>query len=464
MSSIPAQELQSSAGQARYVIALSAVAALAGLLFGFDTAVINGALVFLKEEFRLTSLETEIAASSLLAGCLAGSALAGALSDRFGRKKILLAAALLFCGSSFWTALPSGLGEFVAARFVAGIAIGIASVVAPLYIAEIAPPGSRGRLVTLNQMAIVTGILASYLINWLLSGLGSSSWRWMFASAAAPSLGFFLAVLWIPESPRWLLRRERSEQALAILGRTVGPSNAASVAAAVRASIAEESGSFRELFEPHLRKPLSIAVLLAVLSQVTGINTVIYYGSVLFKEHAGRNSASDALGANVTIGVVNFLGTILAIALIDKAGRRPLLLFGASGMAFALVCVSAAFGMSPLPANLILGFILAYVACFSVSLGPGAWVYISELFPTSVRGRAMSVATLALWGACTLVTLTFLTLVQALGPKSTFLIYASLCVFTVAYVWRCTPETKGRTLEEIQASWRSASGSSRPRA
>ena len=284
-----------TAAQARYVVMLSAVAALAGLLFGFDTAVINGALVFLKEEFRLTNLQTEVAASSLLAGALLGSAVAGVLSDRYGRKKILLGSSLLFCVSSVWTALPSGLGEFVAARFVAGIAIGVASVLAPLYIAEIAPPASRGRLVSLNQMAIVTGILASYFVNWMVSGLGPSSWRWMFATAAVPSLAFFLALLWIPESPRWLLRWNRSREALAILARTVGPEAAESVAAAVRASIAEESGSMRELLEPRLRKPLTIAVLLAILSQVTGINTVIYYGSVLFKEHAG-SAASDCPG------------------------------------------------------------------------------------------------------------------------------------------------------------------------
>jgi MFS transporter, SP family, arabinose:H+ symporter len=447
-------EAGNRAGRGGYVLALSAAAALAGLLFGFDTAVINGALVFLKDDFRLSNLQTEFAASSLLFGCLAGSAVAGSLSDRYGRRRLLRVAALLFCVSSVWTALPSGLAEFAAARLSTGIAIGVASVLAPLYIAEISPPGSRGRLVTLNQMAIVTGILASYLVNWMLSGLGPGSWRWMFAVAAVPSLAFFLALLFIPESPRWLLRWNRTQEAMAILNRTVGPEAAGPVADAVRASIAEESGGFREVFAPHLRKPLMAAMALAVLSQVTGINTVIYYGSVLFKEHAGSGSASGALGANVIIGMVNFVGTIVAIALIDKVGRKPLLLCGASLMAVTLGGVAAAFGMSPIPANLVLGLILAYVGSFAISLGPGTWLYISELFPTAVRGRAMSVATLSLWTACTLVTFTFLSLVEALGPAGTFLIYGSLCVVTVVYVRRCLPETKGRTLEEIQQTWK----------
>lgn len=437
----------------RYVFGLSTVAALSGLLFGFDTAVINGAIVFLRQEFRLTDAQTEIAASSLLVGALAGSGVAGMLADRYGRRKILLTAALLFCASSVWTAVPHSLSEFTLARFVAGLAIGVGSVLAPMYIAEISPPAARGRLVTMNQMAIVTGIVLSYFVNWCLSGFGESSWRWMFASAAAPSLAFFIALLFIPESPRWLLRNGRESEAIDILKRTGDPASAAAQAAEIRASLAEETGSFRELLEPRLRKPLTIAVLIAVLSQITGINTIIYYGSVLFKEHGGRAAASDALGANVIIGVVNFLFTIVAIALIDRVGRKPLLLAGSAGMGVALVAVTAAFGMRPLPANLILTAVLTYIAFFAVSLGPGSWVYISELFPNAVRGRAMSIATLALWAACTLVSFTFLSMLKLLGPAGAFSVYAGFCGVTFLFVWRYTPETKGRTLEEIGSCW-----------
>jgi sugar porter (SP) family MFS transporter len=435
-----------------YVYSLSSVAALSGLLFGFDTAVINGAIVFLRQEFRLTDGQTEWAASALLVGCLAGSAAAGSVADRYGRRRSLIGAALLFCVSSLWTALPSSLAGFATARLTAGLAIGIASVLAPMYIAEISPAAIRGKLVTLNQMAIVTGILLSYFVNWQLSAIGQSSWRWMFASAAVPSIAFLIALLFIPESPRWLVRQGRESESRAILGRVGGLASADEQIAEIRASLAEETGSFTEILQPRLRRPMMIAILLAVLSQVTGINTVIYYGSVIFKEHAGR-AAGDALGANVIIGVINFLCTIVAILFIDRLGRKPLLLAGSAGMGAALVLVAVAFRATPLPANLVLGAVLAYVACFAISLGPGSWVYISELFPTAVRGRAMSIATLALWAACTLVTFTFLTMLRLLGPSGAFLVYAMFCAVAFVFVWRFTPETKGRTLEEISSSW-----------
>lgn len=436
-----------------YLYGLSGAAALSGLLFGFDTAVINGALVFLKEQLRLTDLQTEAAASALLVGCLAGSAVAGHLTDRFGRRKLLLYAALLFCVSSVWTALPRSLVEFAAGRITAGLAIGVASVLAPMYIAEIAPPEMRGRMVTLNQMAIVTGIVLSYLVNWALSGLGPSSWRWMFATASVPSAAFFLALLFIPESPRWLMRWKREDEAQRILARVAGPVVAAAEVKQIRESLAEESGGYRELFSPAMRRPLLVAVLLAILSQVTGINTVIYYGSLLLKEHGGRGGAADAMGANVMVGIVNFLATIVAISLIDRVGRKPLLLVGSAGMGVLLVALAFCLRLNPVPADLVLALILGYVAFFALSLGPGTWVYISELFPTAIRGRAMSVATLSLWGACTLITMTFLTLVNTFGAGGAFLIYASLCAVTFVFVLKLAPETKGRTLEEISSSW-----------
>lgn len=342
-------------------------------MFGFDTAVISGAIVFLRQDFRLTDSQTEIAASSLLAGCLLGSAIAGMLADRFGRKRNLIAAAVLFSVSSIWTTLPRFPDEFRLARAVAGVAIGVAPVLAAMYIAEISPPASRGRLVTLNQMTIVSGILLSYLINWLLSGFGQNSWRWVFATAAVPSLAFFLALWFIPESPRWLVSRGRTTEARAILQRISGATAAEGELSEIRASLAEESGLYRELLEPRLRKLLLIAVCFAILSQVTGVNTVICYGSVLFKEHGGRAAASDALGANVLIGGVNFLCTILAISLIDKAGRKPLLLAGTAGMGVSLLAVAAAFRADPRPAELVLCGVLVYVAFFAVSLGAGAW-------------------------------------------------------------------------------------------
>lgn len=451
MSSLTTDAEQSA--RTAYVYGLACVAALAGLLFGFDTAVINGAIVFLKEQLRLTDAQTETAATSLLVGCMASAAIAGFLADSFGRRRVLLQSAVLFCVSSVWTALPNSLGQFVLARFAAGLAIGVASVVAPMYIAEIAPPRIRGILVTLYQMAIVTGILASYFINWLLAGLGPNSWRWMFATAAAPSLAFFLALLFIPESPRWLLRWNRAEDALAVLARVSGRGDAQQQAEEIRSSLTEETGSWRELLEPRLRRPIAVAVLLAVFSQITGINTVIYYGTLLLKEHGGYGKSSDAFGANVLIGLVNFAVTIAAIALIDRIGRKPLLLCGIAGMTAALLGLSSAFSASPVPAARILTLLLVYVGCFAFSLGPGTWVYISEIFPTAVRGRAMSIATLSLWLSCAFVTWTFLSLVGRFGATGAFRIFAGICALAFLFVLLALRETKGRTLEQIGRSW-----------
>ncbi len=298
-----------------YVCGIAAVAAVSGLLFGFDTAVINGALVFLREQFRLSDGQTEVAAGSFFTVSVKARlkrAVGSALLDEWGRKKVLLAAAMLFCLSSLCTALPRNLTQFVAARLVAGLAIGVSSVLAPMYIAEVSPAGIRGGLVTLNQMAIVTGILCAYFVNWRLSGLGAESWRWMFASAALPSLVFFVALLRIPESPRWLISRGRRQQAFGVLKRINGEVAARREILEIGSSLAKESGSFGELLTRELRRPLYIAVALAVLSQATGINTVIYYGSIFLKEHAGHTSASSALGANTIIGLTNFLCTILA--------------------------------------------------------------------------------------------------------------------------------------------------------
>jgi sugar porter (SP) family MFS transporter len=437
----------------RYPYLIAAVAAISGLLFGFDTAVINGALLSLREDLQLTTRGTEIATSSLLFGCAAGAALAGWLTDRLGRKRILVASALLFAASAVGAALPRTLAEFVAARFVGGVAIGVASVLAPLYIAEISPKAIRGRLVSLNQMAIVSGILLAYFVSWALSHGGSTSWRWMFASAAAPSCAFFLALLFVPESPRFLVETGREVEALAVLTRVGGDGAARAELAEIREAIAEESGTVRELFEKRLRRPLAIAVVLAVFQQVTGINTVIYYGSLIFKDQVGGQSDSAAIGANVVVGAVNFLMTIVALWMIDRLGRRPLMMLSSAGMAASLFALGLLFTREPPPAVAILLVIGLYVASFGIGLGPGVWVVISELFPTRIRGRAMSIATLCLWLACILVSFTFLTLVERIGSTGAFWLYAAMSVVNLAFVWRVMPETKGRSLEEIERSW-----------
>jgi SP family arabinose:H+ symporter-like MFS transporter len=446
------QEIKVRAPHNFFVYRIAIAAALSGFLFGFDIAIINGALIFLRQEFRLNEVQTEFAAGSLLIGCLIGAGFSGTLSDNFGRKRLLLVAATLFGVSSIATALPRNLTEFVIARLIAGTAIGVASVLAPMYISEISPPQMRGRLVSLNQMAIVIGMLVAYCVSWLLAGVGQSSWRLMFAVAALPSFGLLLALLFVPESPRWLFRAGLGETALKVLRRVSGK-DADSEAKEIQRSLAEESGGLRELLAPHLRRPLVIAIGLAVLSQITGINTVMYYGAILFQDHGGTHTATSSILANVFVGLVGFFATIAAVLVIDRVGRKAMMLIGSAGMAISLALLGVALHMSPPPTNLILTAVLFYVGLFDFSLGPVVWVCMSELFPTAVRGQAVSVATLALWTSCLVVSLTFLSLMKCLSAGGTFWLYAGISAFTFLFVWLWVPETKGRSLEEIQHMW-----------
>ena len=434
-----------------YSYRIASVTSLSGFLFGFDIAIINGAIVFLRRHFKWSEVETEVAAGSLLAGCALGAAVAGALSDRYGRKIILHLSALIFAISSLATSLPNGLGQFIAARVVAGVAIGIASMLAPLYIAEVSPAAIRGRLVSLNQLAIVLGILVSYLVGWAMAGLGDESWRWMFAVAAIPSLLFFGALVAVPESPRWLVKEGRQDEAARVLARLGEP---ASRLGEIERAIAEESASLRQLFEPGMRRPLVIGVTLAILQQVTGVNTVLFYGSIIFTEQAGAASTSAALWANVLVGLTNLVLTIVALFTIDRLGRKVLLISAAGGMGLSLTALGFIFAAGSVTPAGVIPIILCYVAFFAFGMGPGVWVVISELFPTRIRGRAMSVATVALWLACLLLTVTFLSLVKAFTVAGAFWIYAFLCGFTVWFVWKFTPETKGKNLEEIEQQWK----------
>jgi sugar porter (SP) family MFS transporter len=436
-------------GSMKYVLLPSAIAALGGLLFGFDTAVINGAIVFLKRQFALSEYQTEIAASSLLVGCVIGASLAAFTSDRYGRKKMLLAAAALFTVSSIGTALPRNFAEFLSARLAGGFAIGLASTLSPLYIAEIAPARIRGLLVSINQLAIVTGILLSYSVNYSLTGAGPANWRWMFASAAVPSALFLVALLTVPESPRWLVQHGRREEAESFLARISGRAAAQAEIEAIRSAVAEESGN---VLSPSFRKPLVVAILIGLFSQFTGINTIIYYGSLVFLEHVREQTASTALWANVMIGAINFAATLLGMYLIDRLGRKPLMIGAFAGMAVSLIGVAEAIRFEA-QGWIVLAFVLTYVACFAIGIGTGTWVLMSEICPTRIRGRAMSIATLFLWCGTLTVTLTFLSLVELLTAPGAFLLYAVICVAATLFIWLGVPETKGRSLEEIEAQW-----------
>jgi sugar porter (SP) family MFS transporter len=440
-------ELREAPTRSAYVPAL--VAAIGGLLFGFDTAVINGAIVFIKQQFGLSDSQTEMAASALLLGCVIGASIAAFTSDRFGRRRVLLGAAALFTLSSLGAALPRDLMQFAVARLLGGVAIGIASTLSPLYIAEISPAQKRGLLVSLNQLAIVTGILLSYSVNYLLIGAGPTNWRWMFATAALPSIAFLLTLLVIPESPRWLVQKGRGQEAERILAQIVGAKEASAEMEAIAANLSEESG---ELLDRSFRKPLAVAILIALFSQFTGINTIIYYGAIVFLEHVPHQTASSALWANVIIGAINFAATIVGMMLIDRSGRKSLLVSAFGGMALSLVAVSAAIHYQA-SGIVVLTFVLTYVACFAVGVGTGTWVLMAEICPTRVRGRAMSVATVCLWCGTLLVTLTFLSLVKVATAAGAFLIYAGISLAALLFVWRVVPETKGRTLEEIEKFW-----------
>ncbi|MGB9144987.1 MAG: sugar porter family MFS transporter [Acidobacteriaceae bacterium] len=436
-----------------YVLFLAAVAAVSGFLFGFDTAVINGVLLFLQRQFALSSVQTEIAASALLLGCLFGAAGASLVGDRIGRRRSLLLAAVLFAVSTVGTALAGSVLIFSIGRFAGGLAIGLASVLTPVYIAEVAPARNRGRLVSMNQLAIVVGILVAYVVSWALAGIGDSSWRWMLAVAAIPAAIFFLGLLLIPESPRWLISQGHRERGRAVLARIYGAAQAEIQVRLVEEAAAAESGTWREVFARPMRRPLTVALGLAILCQVTGINTVLYYGSILISQHFRGESAATALLANVIIGCTNLVCTLVALRCLDRWGRRTMLLTASAGMTIALSLFVIAWripGLSPL---LILACILGYTGFFAFAMGPIPWVVISEIFPNKIRGRAASIATSTLWLGTLVVTLTFLSLVRALGVAGTFSIYAVLCVLTFVFIWTKVPETKGKTLEQIQHEW-----------
>jgi len=443
---------QGSARTSLFVILVAASAATAGLLFGYDTAVINGVLVYLRAEFQLTSVQTELVATVLLWGCAVGAAVAGWASDRFGRRAVLFAAGVMFFMSALGAALPSQLWQLLAARVLGGLAIGSASLVVPLYIAEIAPANVRGRLVTLNQLAIVSGILVAFISNFLLAKLAQDNWRWMFGLGAVPAVALCASLLWIPESPRWLLQRGQRARASVTLQRISPGIDAERALTEIDEALSVESGTYLELLDHALRKPLILTIMLALIQQVTGINTVLYYGAIVFAEHTGA-TASQAIGLNILVGVVNLLFTVIALFMIDRLGRRPLLLTATAGMGFCLLVFAAMLNHSPGRLTLLLLPVLGYVACFAFGLGTGVWVCLAELFPNRIRGRAMSVATMVLWISVSGVTATFLSLIKIFSVSGVFLGYACLCAASFAYIFARLPETKSRTLEEIESMW-----------
>jgi len=434
-----------------YVLSVSLVAAIGGLIFGFDTAIVAGATRYMKEQFSLNSLQEGWTVAVVLIGCMFGAGLAGPVSDRVGRRRFMLVSAVLFLVSAVGCSLPRTITEFMVFRFVGGLGIGSAAVLSPLYIAEVAPARVRGALVSVNQLAIVTGILLAYFVNWIFAGAGPANWRWMYAMGALPSVVFFLLLLGVPESPRWLVKNGREEEARTVLTRADSADAAAAGIRDIKDTLALEEGSFRELFRPAFRRPLLIAIVLAVFQQITGINAILYYAPRIF-EGAGFERMS-AIGQSTIVGLVNMLFTVVAIVLADKVGRRPLLLVATGGMGVSLVLLGAAFKFPILPASALLLIILLYIAFFASAMGPLVWVVMAEIFPIKVRGAAMGMATLILWFADFVVTLTFPVISDRFHPASAFWLYAAMCALDLVFMWFFLPETKGKTLEEIERRW-----------
>lgn len=449
-----------------YVWLISCVAAMGGLLFGWDWVVVGGAKPFFQRYFDLTS-EAQIgwANSCALIGCLVGSLAAGALSDKLGRKRLLILAALIFAVTSVGNGLAHNFTVFIVWRMLGGVAIGLASSLSPMYIAEVAPAQMRGKLVSINQLTIVVGVLAAQLINWYLvrdlpagatdefiknSWFGQQGWRWMFGLTAVPSVLFLLGMFLVPESPRWLAKNGRAEAAQKVLAKIGGASYANAAVAEINSTLAAEEVQhvrFRDLLEPRMRKVLVLGVVLAVFQQWCGINSIFNYAEEIFR--AAGYDISTVLKNIAWTGSVNMVFTFVALGTVDRAGRRPLMLFGAAGLAVIYTVMGFCYAnqVQGLPVLLL---VLAAIGCYAMSLAPVTWVVISEIFPNRIRGAAMSVAVTALWIACFILTYAFPILNAKLGPAGTFWLYAVICIAGFFYIFAKLPETKGKSLEQIE--------------
>jgi sugar porter (SP) family MFS transporter len=453
----------------RYLVPVCLVATLGGLLFGYDTGVISGAIEPLTVRFGLSDLMRGWVSGCVLIGCAVGVLAVGPVSDRFGRKPALFLAAIMFFVSALGTAAPRDIGMFVAFRFLGGVGIGIASISTPMYIAEIAPAHLRGRLVAVNQIAIVGGIAATSIINYFIARAGSETWliatgwRWMFATGMIPATVFGLLLIAIPESPRWLVDRHREDKAGEILAKVGGREFALTEVANMRTAFAHDKGSWGELFSRRVRRPLFLGIALAVLQQITGINVFLYFGATIFKHMSASTGVDAGLLQQIVINGACVLFTVIAIATVDRWGRKPLMLLGAAGMGISLVAMGIMAQCLADPGGGMLGFILLYIACFGLSVGPVTWVILAEIFPTALRGRALGLAAFFLWLADYAVTQTFPLMdakdswfVTRFHHAFPFYVYAACCAVLVVVVVTLVPETKGRTLEEIEQAWNDA--------
>jgi MFS transporter, SP family, arabinose:H+ symporter len=482
-SALPLPDPGSREGSVLFLALVCLVASLGGLLFGFDTAVISGTVERVKQQFLLSDLLEGWFTSSALVGCICGAAIAGALGDRFGRKPTLLVSSLLFFLSALLCTVPPTFTVLVLARWLGGVGVGMASVLAPLYISEFAPPKHRGRLVACYQLSIVVGILLAYVSNWLIVWFARDSagslddrglwhwifvaepWRGMFGAEMVPAGLFFVLLLFMPESPRWLLKAGREARGLAILSRVSGLETARREVAEIQAGLAREEGSLRELFRPGLRRALLVGVMLSVFGQLSGVNIVVYYGPKILAAAGYQDVA--ALLSQVGFGLINLVFTILALLVIDRWGRRPLLVSGMAAVTVALAVLGALFLFGTRPSGpddavvvsrtvgLWIGLVICvYMACIAFSICAVIWVLTPEIFPNRVRGRAASIATFANWSTNALSAQVFPWYSAQFGMQTAFFTSAAICTVATLFFWKYVPETKGKSLEEIEDSWR----------
>jgi MFS transporter, SP family, arabinose:H+ symporter len=435
----------------RYVLFLACTGGMGGLLFGFDVAIITGAGPFLARRFALSDISLGIAFSSLLFGCVVGSILAGKLTDHYGRRRMLLWVALLFATSSVATALAPNFAFFVTARLLGGLAVGGVSLLSPMYVAEVSPASIRGRMGTFYQLSIVIGILVSYGINYLLRNAGADNWRWMFLTGVLPSIVFFALVALAPETPRFLVRIGKTQEAFHILERIAGTAVATAELAAITGAKLHEEKSWRGLRRPGVRRALVASMFLAVLIHVSGVNTIVDYAPSIFLSAGWK--MDGALFSTFLVGVTEFMFTLVAFGVIDKFGRKPLYIAGSVGMGVTLTALMIAVATGHFQGVLVLVLILAYLAFFASCVGPVFWTLVPEIFPNDVRALAMTIPVLLQWVANAVVVLVFPFAFHQIGKVVTFSFLAVMSITQALFTWRYVPETRNKTLEEIEAFW-----------
>ena len=437
-----------------YIIAM--LSGISGMLFGYDTGVISGANKLIKSQFMLSDFMNGLVVSAVLIGAIIGAFFGGKLADRYGRRNMIIIAAIIFGGSAIGTALSPNVIVLIIGRIVVGIAIGMASFIAPLYVSELSPPKIRGSLVSFNQLFITIGIVISYLVDLALASLFPiNGWRYMFGLAAIPAVILLVAMIFMPSSPRWLVNDGKADLARSTLIKIRRKEDVSDELNEITISLNKQKGGIKELFSPLIKPAMIVGISLAIFQQVTGINTVIYYTPVIFQS-AGLPFSVSLLGT-VYVGLVNVGFTLLALFLLDRVGRRKLLLIGLAGMSGMLIMLGIVFFLPSLLSQLgtlaIIG-LMAYVAFFAIGLGPVFWLLISEIYPLKVRGLGMSIVTEANWGSNFIIALTYLILVQLMGTSGTFWLYAGVGILALIFTFIYVPETKGRTLEEIEEHWR----------